>query len=132
MIFILNYYGYFSLKFQKYNLIPVHHSIKPLIDTFIYATTGLYLASLDLINKIIVYRKRLLPLLFLIIFCIIKYYHQIINKYYYLYNLLVDILGVSLILFFSLLPLDKINNLFIQSFFNHITNFTGGVYFISK
>jgi hypothetical protein len=128
MIEILNYFNYINLIFDKYKH-PVIHSIKPLSNTFIYATTGLYLASLDILNKINVYRIKLLLFLFLLFFSI-KYFMLISIKLRYLYNILLDIVGTWLILFFSLLPFDKIENLFIKTLFIHITSFTGGVYYL--
>ena len=130
LIVILNYFNYINLIFSKYNKIPVHHSIKPLSNTFIYATTGLYLASLDILNKFSVYRIKLLLFLFLLLLCIIKYYNLINIKFYFLNNILIDIVGIWLILFFSLLPFDKIENFFIKSLFIHITSFTGGIYYL--
>jgi hypothetical protein len=129
MIVILNYFNFINLKFSEYNRHPVHHSIKPLSNTFIYATTGFYLASLDILNKISVYRIKLLLFLFLFLLYI-KNFNLIIYKFPFLYNILIDIVGICLILFFSLLPFDKIENFFIKTFFIHITYFTGGIYYL--
>jgi hypothetical protein len=130
MIVILNYFNYINSFFSDYNKFPVHFSIKPLSNSFIYATTGFYLASLEILNKFRVYRIKLLLFLFLLLLCIIKCYSLINIKFGFLYNILIDIVGIWLILFFSLLPFDKIGNFFIKAFFIHITNFTGGIYYL--
>ena len=130
MIVILNYLNYINLIFSEYKTIPVHHSIKPISNTFIYATTGFYLAYLDILYKFNVYRIKILLFLFLLLLCIINYFNLIIIKFHFLNNILIDIVGICLILFFSLLPFDKIQNSFIKTFFIHITNFTGGIYYL--
>jgi len=130
IIYILNYFGYISKIFLKYNKIPVRHSIKPISNTLIYATTGFFLSSLNIINVINNNKKKSFLILFFLFFYVIKYYNKINTLYYSFDVIIIDIVGTFLFLFFSILPLEKINILFIQSIFRLITSYTGGIYYL--
>lgn len=125
IIIFFKYFGYISLFFSKYKIIPVHHSIHPLPNSFIFAITGFYLASIDILNKSKLYWKKICLFFGLFLSLIMR-----IKKYFFLEIIYIDIVGICLLFIFALLPFEKINNSFIKLFLQNITNFTGGVYYL--
>ena len=139
ILFISNifiYYFFYSnyasiLIFNKYKKVPVHHSIKPILEFFVFAFTGFYLASIQFINKL--YKCRIIAFLIsnFSLFIYIKYYNNYFKKMIKIYKGIIRIILVTFIfIIFSMLPFDKINNIYILTFLNKITSYTGGIFYI--
>jgi hypothetical protein len=139
ILFISNifiYYFFYSnyasiLIFNKYKKVPVHHSIKPILEFFVFAFTGFYLASIQFINKL--YKCRIIAFLIsnFSLFIYIKYYNIYFKKMIKIYKGIIRIILVTFIfIIFSMLPFDKINNIYILTFLNKITSYTGGIFYI--
>ena len=122
-VYILNYFHIFSKIFMKYN-IYVNHSIRPISNTLIFATTGFFLSSLDIIKIIINNRIKSLPVLLSFLFFIIINYCRSYDI------IIIDIISIFLVFLFLILPLEKINKLYIKSFIKQITSYTGGIYYL--
>ena len=115
------------LIFNKYKKVPAHHSIRPNLEFFVFAFTGFYLSSIQFINKL--YKCRIISTIFSILslYLYFKYYKL---EFVFIKGFIRDILVTFFFIIFSMLPFDKINNIYLLTFLNKITSFTGGVYYI--
>ena len=132
---IFIYYFFYSnyaniLIFNKYKKVPAHHAIRPNLEFFIFAFTGFYLSSIQFINKL--YKYRILSSIVSIVSLIfyVKYYNAYFKKIIFFKGVIRDILVTFFFIIFSMLPFDKIDNVYILNVLNKITRFTGGIYYI--
>ena len=132
---IFIYYFFYSnyaniLIFNKYKKVPAHHAIRPNLEFFIFAFTGFYLSSIQFINKL--YKYRILSSIVSIVSLIfyVKYYNAYFKKIIFFKGVIRDILVTFFFIIFSMLPFDKIDNVYILNVLNKITSFTGGIYYI--
>ena len=115
------------LIFNNYKKVPAHHAIRPNLEFFVFAFTGFYLSSIQFINKLYNCRFIAIIISILSLFFYFKFYNlQLI----FLKGVIRDILVTFFFIIFSMLPFDKINNIYVLTFLNKITSFTGGIYYI--
>ena len=114
--------------FTRYNNI-IKFSVGYFAETFPLAVTGLYIASLDIINKF--KGKRMITLFFSIIFLFIFFKYNIFTyvKGFGKQGIMYNIGGVLFFLIFCLIPLEKFNNK-ILIFIKILTSYTPGIYYL--
>lgn len=126
VIFIFS--GYNDKFFNNFNH-PVHHSIKPIASSLIYSLTGFFLGSINILEKLNKYRLNVIIMCIPIFFCIRK--KTILKLAFGNFRIIIiELVIISLFIFFALLPFDKIKNNFIVSLIKQITRYTGGIYYI--
>ena len=118
-IFINSQYG--NTFFSYYKNIPGFISIYRIPNMILYCFTGFFISSFDIIRKLYKYRIVVIILSCIFIFTILYSYN--INK-------IIDLVVLNSFIFFSLIPLDKIDNNIIYYILNQITSYTGGVYYL--
>ena len=126
-IFINSQYG--KIFFNYYKYVPGFISIYRIPNMILYSFTGFFISSIDIIRKL--YKYRFVVLIVSAIFIFINIYKYNINKIIFYYRpIIIDLVILNSFVFFSLIPLDKINNHIIYYILNQITNYTGGVYYL--
>ena len=107
----------------------IKYSVGYIIETIPLAVIGLYISSLNIINKLKEERFKVILITFSFIFILFKYdvfqHVKGFGKQGFGYN----IGGCLFFILFSLLPLDNISKK-ISIIFKHITNFTPGIYMV--
>ena len=137
-LLILQIIGIFAYlaQFSDYNFIffnkysnRIKFSVGYIVETIPLAITGLWISSLDIINKLKNSRFKAIFFSFFFIFFFFKYdvFKQV--KGFGKQGLMYNIGGCFFFISFSLLPLDNINKKFII-LINYITNFTAGIYIL--
>lgn len=136
VICFLDYYYFYYCNakivlFNNYNGIPVHHSIKPIFEYFIYVFTGFYLAYIQILNKLYKFRRRVIIISIAIIIIFLKYYYIIFSRIHYFYHAIVKNIFVCLLfILLSLIPFDNINHYYLNIYLFKLTNYTGGIYYL--
>ena len=88
------------------------------------AISGIILGSIDILKILIKYRIKSM------IFCVIIFYF--IYNFNFFGEISLILVSISLFTFFSLIPLEKINNETIINIIKIVTKFTGGIYYFQK
>lgn len=117
--------------FNKLKNVPVNHSIKPIFEFFIYAFSGFYFSSINLLNIFHIHRIKIVIFSFIITFIIINCYFSFKSKINLFYSgNIKNIFIFNLFALFAMIPFDKINNNTIYILLNKLTSYTGGIYYI--
>ena len=120
---------YHNNFFQLFNKIPVRHSIAPIPESYTYGFTGFFLAYINILNKYYKYRIFVILLFGSTLFLILHY--NITNRIrFYFRGIIIDLAAVSAFSFFSMIPLDKIENKIVICILKQISSYTGGVYYL--
>ena len=136
IIYICDYLFYYSnfagtYVLNKFKKVPVHHSIKPIFEFFIYAFTGLYFSSINLLNIFHIHRIKIIVFSIIITFIFIKCYFSFKSEIKFFYSgIIKNIFIFNLFALFASIPFDKINNNIIFNLLNELTSYTGGIYYI--
>ena len=88
------------------------------------------MASLDLIKNIEIYKYVYLVSCLIIIYFLFKYDIFTNIPGFNFQGIIKNIGAVSLFLIFILIPFENINNIIALNIIKHITNYTGGVYYL--
>ena len=130
-IYSVYYSNYVNIFLSEYKLVPVHHSIKPIAQYFVFVFSGFYFAYIKILNKLHKYRILSIICSSLLILIYFKYYFLFFVNVPLSYKGLVDnIFTLELFIFFAMIPFDKINNKHLYNVLVKMTNYTGGVYYI--
>ena len=120
---------YQNIFFNKFNKMPIKHSIGPIPRSIIFSFTGFFLGSINVINKY--YKFRIITILFFgSLLFIILYYDLLYRVTFFYQGFIIDLVAISAFSVFSMIPFDKINNKYIFSILKIITSHTGGVYYL--
>ena len=130
--YIFFYSGYAKIFiFNKYKFFPVHHSIMPNFEYFIFVFTGFYFANKQILNKLYKFRGRVIFISIIIIFIYLKYYSVIFSKIHFFYHCIIKNIFVCFVfLLFALIPFDNIKNNYLNFYLYKLTNYTGGIYYL--
>ena len=126
--YVLQYSGLVFKYFNKYKEQPIR-SMGSIVEIIPFTITGLTLASYNFINETnkIKEKKKIIFVNIIILF-FIKQYDIIRSTRGFRYpGFELNAGGICLFICFSFITFTK--NLFFYSFFKHITNYTGGVYY---
>jgi hypothetical protein len=130
-IYSVYYSNYANIFLSEYKLVPVHHSIKPIAQYFVFVFSGYYFAYIKILNKLHKYRILSILCSSLLIIIYFKYYFLFSVNVPLSYKGLVDnIFTLELFIFFAMIPFDKINNKHLYNVLIKMTNYTGGVYYL--
>ena len=139
-LFLIQIFGCFSytIQYSGYNkkliniLRPeIKFTLGKFFESVPFASTGLTLASFQILNIIQKYKIQTLFFCLYIFVSLDKY--SIIRdlKFSNSYSgLIFNVRAICLIFIFSLFPSNKITNIKIQKILKHITNYTPGVYYL--
>ena len=114
--------------FPKNNYsIYIYHSIKPISKSLVYSISGYFLGSIHILNKS--KKFRIFIIIILLSLCFLIKNNQkilkIISKIF-----IIDLICISLFIYFSLFPFDNIKSSVIIYIINKITKYTGGIYYL--
>ena len=142
IIFIFDNYSFLILKILAFSGYLINHkyeksleiykkigSIKPLIGSFIYSNTGLFLRHKDILKKLN-NKKWLIFILFIPIITLLYEYKTLLQITMRYKIIVVDIVIICLFIIFSLLPFKAIKSNLIKTIIKQITSYTGGIYYI--
>ena len=119
------YYNYFKLYKQKYN-----RCVGIIIEVIPFTLTGLILSSFDIISKFKKYKYEINLINIIILYFIINYYYNFNHFYGLRYRgINLNLGAISIFIIFLLIQIE-IKNGIIKSFFEIITNYTGGIYYL--
>lgn len=125
--YFFQYSGYnynFFINYQS----SVKGSIGYLVEIIPIIASGLTLSSLNIINRLDEYKNKTLIFLIIIIYFIFKYDIFIdINGFCYK-GIITNFGSIPLFIFFSLLPINNIENRIIVNLIKYATQYTNGVY----
>ena len=114
--------------FNRYNKV-IKFSVGYFAETIPLASTGISIASLDIINKL--KKKRITTIFFSISFLLIIFKYNIFTpiKGFGKQGIMYNIGGVLFFLVFSLIPLENFNKKLLI-FLKYMTSYTPGIYFL--
>jgi len=127
--YFLQYSGY-NMKFYKKLSHEKKECLGRFAEVFPFTVTGFYLASIN-IFYLLNFHKIKTFIFSALIFCFIENYSvfsQIKGVSYF--GIDKNIKAISIIFIFSLFPSDKIKNKKLIIFLRHISNYTGGIFFL--
>lgn len=139
-IILLEIFGIISYTFQysglNYRLFkqyeePIKLSLGYIFEIIPISVTGLYIASINFIKKLQEYKYSNLYLCLNALFLLIKYnsFNDDLKGFNY-QGIIKNFSSLLLFIFFTLLPFEKIKNKKIICFIKHLTNYTGGIYYL--
>ena len=127
--YFLQYSGY-NLKFYKILRTENKECLGRIAEIFPFTVTGFYLASLNILDLLNIHKIKTL-IFSSLIFCFLEIY-SVFSKIKGISYSGIDknIRAISLILTFSLFPSDQIVSKKSKIFLKHISNYTGGIFFL--
>ena len=134
ILFIISYLlQYEEINYKIFDKYPNHIRILSyIIEMMPIAIAGLILKNIDILKKIS--NDKIKYILFSIIALYFIYNYNIFGniKGFYFVGIKQNIAGILLFIFFSLIPLNKINNKIILAIIKTTTRYTGGIYYLQK
>lgn len=124
IILYLNRFGLINLLFKNYKPI-ISRSIKELFKTILYIMSGYFFGSIEILEKSFVVKIKIIILLFIFVF-LFKYPKYEYNNE----NIVIQFIVIIIFIASSFIIQDLIKNKFILSYIKHLTNFTGGIYYL--
>jgi len=127
--YFLQYSGY-NMKFYKILRAENRQTLGRIAEIFPFTITGLYLGSLNIFDLLNIHKIKTL-IFSSLIFCFLEIYSvfSIIKGISYS-GVDKNIRAISLIFIFSLFSSEQITNKKIKIFLRHISNYTGGIFFL--
>ena len=121
-------YHYYNKLFNKY-IKEIRTLIQDFSKVLFYGAIGASLSSIKLINNLQKYRARTIFFCLYVLF-LIRDFLQIINLFFYLRCIIFGIGALTIFILFLILPLDNIKNKSCHLLIIHLTNYSGGVYYL--
>jgi len=127
--YFLQYSGY-NLKFYKILRAENRETLGRIAEIFPFTITGLYLGSLNIFDLLNIHKIKTF-IFSSLIFCFLEIYSvfSIIKGISYS-GIDKNIRAISLIFIFSLSSFEQITNKKIKIFLRHISNYTGGIFYL--
>jgi len=127
--YFLQYSGY-NMKLYKALSSEKKECLGRIAEVFPFTVTGFYLGSINIFCLLNTHKIKTL-IFSTLIFCFIENYSvfSIIEGVSY-FGIDKNIKAISVIFIFSLFPSDKITSKKIKIFLRHISNYTGGIFFL--